>query len=102
MTWKYERSKERIDKERNRIEKTDISIKKLTREMDLSNLSPTDARIVHGVHMYSDITNYSELLGDSLLSKDNFRRLYRYLNAIMVEQRHIIQATFDGDKIQVQ
>lgn len=78
--------------------KSDISItvKKLTREMDLSNLGLTEARLVNSVHLYSKIANFSAILGDLLLCQDYSTRLHRYLHIIRVEQRRIMQFVFDG------
>lgn len=102
MAWDFDRSKERVEAEKKRIREIGITVKPLTREMDLSNLSPTDVRLVHGVHMYTDITNFDALLEDPLLRRDSSKRLYRFVNAVVREQRHIAQVVFDGDKIQVQ
>ena len=102
MTWDYERSKERVEKEWKRLQEAEINVEPLTREMDLSNLSPTEARLVHGVHLYADILNFGDILDESLMCRDDYKRLYRYLHVMRVELRRIIQSVFDGDKIQVQ
>jgi class 3 adenylate cyclase len=102
MAWDFERSNKRVDDERKRIEQSGISVKPLAREMDLANLSPTEARLVHGVHLYSTIENLEELLKNDLLRRNNFRGLHRFLHVLRIEQRRIIQKIFDGDKIQVQ
>jgi class 3 adenylate cyclase len=102
MAWDFDRSKERVENERKRIDEIGMVVKKLTREMDLTNLSPTEGRLVHGVHMYTDVTNFAELLSDRLMRKDGSKRLYRYMNAVVREQRHIQQVVFNGDKVQVQ
>lgn len=101
MAWNYENSKNRLSEERKRLDKAGFTVKKLTREMDLSNLGLTEARLVHGVHSYANIANYSEILDDPLLRRDDSKRLHRYLHVIRVEQRRIMQSVFDGDKIQV-
>ena len=92
----------RLRKQWESLQKAGINIAKLTREMDLSNLSPTDARLVHGVHVYSAIMNFSELLADPLMRKDDFKRLLRYCHCLQVELRRLVQNVFEGDKIQVQ
>jgi len=102
MSWDYERSKERLAEEWKRIREVGISVEKLAREMDLRNLSPTDARVVHGTHLYAGVCNLGALLDDGLMRRDNFLRLHRYLHVVRVEQRRIVQEVFDGDKIQVQ
>ena len=89
-------------REWSRLQDAGITVSKLTREMDLSNLSPTEARTVHGCHLYCHAVNFAEALDDPLLSRDNFKRLHRYLHVLRVEQRRIIQSVFDGDKVQVQ
>lgn len=102
MSWNVEESKERLDKEWKRLQEAGITVSKLTREMDLSNLSPTEARTVHGCHLYCHAVNFAQAIDDPLLSRDNFKRLHRYLHVLRVEQRRIMQSVFDGDKIQVQ
>lgn len=102
MQWNIERSKERLQQERARIEKAGLNISRLTREMDLSNLSPTDARIVHGTHLYCHLSNFGEVLDSPLMRQDNFKRLHRLLHVLRVEQRYTLQQVFGGDKIQVQ
>lgn len=102
MAWDFNRSKNRVEAEEKRIDEVGIVVKRLTREMDLTNLSPTDTRLVHGVHMYTNVTNFNDLLADPLMRKDGSKRLYRYIGAVVREQRHIQQVVFDGDKIQVQ
>jgi class 3 adenylate cyclase len=102
MGWNIETSRERLRQEWSRLQDAGITVSKLTREMDLSNLSPTEARTVHGCHLYCHAVNFAEALDDPLLSRDNFKRLHRYLHVLRVEQRRIIQSVFDGDKIQVQ
>src|SRR5947207_1346264 len=54
MSWNYEKSRARLKDEWRRINEAGVTVKPLTREMDLSNLSPTDARLVTGVHLYAD------------------------------------------------
>jgi hypothetical protein len=102
MGWSIETSRERLMREWSRLQDAGITVSKLTREMDLSNLSPTEARTVHGCHLYCHAVNFAEALDDPLLSRDNFKRLHRYLHVLRVEQRRIIQSVFDGDKVQVQ
>ena len=102
MSWNFERSENRLAAERKRIEKSGVTVKPLTREMNLSNLSPTDARLVTGVHLYADITNLDALLLDPVQRRDDYRRIYRTLHLSRRELRRILQSIFCGDKIQVQ
>src|SRR5262245_20712211 len=102
MSWDFERSKNRVGAERKRIEKAGVSVRPLTREMNLYNLSPTDARLVNGVHLYADITNLDALLQDPTQRRDEYRRIYRTLHLTQRELRRILQSLFCGDKIQVQ
>ncbi len=102
MAWNYEESKERLSKQWQSLQKSGINIAKLSREMDLNNLSPSDARLVHGVHVYAAIMNFSELLADPMMRRDDFKRLLRYCHCLQVELRRVVQDIFEGDKIQVQ
>ncbi len=102
MSWNFDRSKKRVEAEAKRLAHAGISVKPLTREMDLTNLSPTEARQVNGVHLYSNVENLEELLTSEALRKNNFRALHRFFQVFRSEQRRIIQNVFEGDKIQVQ
>lgn len=74
----------------------------LNTEMDLSNLSATDVRIVHGAHFYLDVTNARQLVESTVLRREDFKPLHRYMHVLRIELRRIVQQVFDGDKIQVQ
>ena len=100
--WNFDESKKRTSKQRELLEKTEISIKRLTREMDLTNLSPSDVRIVHGTHLYLGITNFRDVVESSTLRREDFKPLHHYMQVLRVELRRIAQQVFDGDKIQVQ
>jgi class 3 adenylate cyclase len=102
MGWDYEESKRRLAEEWKRIDGAKFVVKKLTREMNLSNLGLTEGRLVHGVHVYAGIPNFPAVLEDPTLRRDDSKRLHRYLHVVRIEQRRIIQSIFDGDKIQVQ
>jgi class 3 adenylate cyclase len=102
MAWNLERSKERIAAERKRVEAAGVVVRPLAREMDLTNLSPINARLVSGVHLYADLTNLDEILLDPVQSRDDYRRVYRTLHLTRRELRRILQSVFCGDKIQVQ
>jgi class 3 adenylate cyclase len=102
VSWNEQRSTDRLRAEAQRITTTGITVTQLTREMDLHNLSTTDARLVSGVHLYADITNLDELLKDETLRRENHKRLYRLLHLTRRELRHITESVFGGDKIQIQ
>jgi hypothetical protein len=53
VSWNEQRSTDRLRAEAVRISTTGITVTPLTREMDLHNLSTTDARLVTGVHLRS-------------------------------------------------
>ena len=74
MAWNFEVSKDRLQREWKRITDTGITVKPHTREMDLSNLSTTDTRLVNGVHLYADISNLHAVLADPLQRRDDYRR----------------------------
>ena len=100
--WGLDKSKERVSKQWNDLTKSGIVVKKLKREMDLSNLGLNEARQVHGAHLYADITNLAAALEDATLRNEHFKPLHRYLHVLRVEMRRVVQTVFDGDKIQVQ
>jgi hypothetical protein len=98
MNWNFQRSKDRLAAEWARINEAGLNIQRLTREMDLSNLSPSDARIVHGAHLYCHIANFSEVIDSPLMRRDDFKRLHRLLHILRIEQRQSLQQVFDGEK----
>jgi class 3 adenylate cyclase len=100
--WDLDKSRERVSKQWDALKTEDINVERLTREMDLSNLSATDVRIVHGAHLYLDVTNIRQLVESAVLRREDFKPLHRYMHVLRVEMRRIVQQVFDGDKIQVQ
>jgi class 3 adenylate cyclase len=100
--WNKEASSKRVSEQWKALDPDDITVKRLTREMDLNNLSPTDVRIVHGAHLYLDVTNIRHLVENNTLRREDFKPLHRYMHVLRVELRRILQRVFDGDKIQIQ
>jgi class 3 adenylate cyclase len=100
--WDKDTSSGRVSKQWANLKAEDITVERLTREMDLSNLSATDVRIVHGAHFYLDVTNIRQLVESGVLRREDFKPLHRYMHVLRMELRRITQQVFDGDKIQVQ
>jgi class 3 adenylate cyclase len=100
--WNKEASSKRVSQQWKALDPNDITVKRLTREMDLNNLSATDVRIVHGAHLYLDVTNIRHLVENKTLRREDFKPLHRYMHVLRVELRRILQHVFDGDKIQIQ
>lgn len=100
--WNKEASSKRVSEQWKALDPNDITVKRLTREMDLNNLSATDVRIVHGAHLYLDVTNIRHLVENNTLRREDFKPLHRYMHVLRVELRRILQHVFDGDKIQIQ
>jgi acetate kinase len=100
--WDRDKSSERVSKQWDTLKTEDITVERLTREMDLSNLSATDVRIVHGAHFYLDVTNARQLVESTVLRREDFKPLHRYMHVLRIELRRIVQQVFEGDKIQVQ
>ena len=100
--WNEDVSRERVSKQWDALDPKNINVKRLTREMDLTNLSATDVRIVHGAHLYLDVTNIRQLVENNTLRREDFKPLHRYMHVVRIELRRIVQKIFDGDKIQVQ
>lgn len=102
MSWHYERSKNRLAAEWERVSDLEYTVTRMTREMDLNSLANTDVRQVLGVQLYVEIANIDELLQDPQQRRDDYRRIYRTLHLTRKELRRILQSVFCGDKIQVQ
>jgi class 3 adenylate cyclase len=102
MSWDYERSKNRLAAEWERVSDSEYTVTRMTREMNLNSLANTDVRQVFGVHLYAEIANVEELLEDPQQRRDDYRRIYRTLHLTRKELRRILQSVFCGDKIQVQ
>ena len=100
--WDLNKSSERVAKQWEDLKTEEITVERLKREMDLSNLSATDVRIVHGAHLYLDVTNIRHLVESAVLRREDFKPLHRYVHVLRIELRRIVQQVFDGDKIQVQ
>jgi len=100
--WEQKTASERVSDQWDALVAEEVNVQRLTREMNLANLSRTDVRIVHGAHLYLDITNIRHLVDSAVLRREDFKPLHRYMHVLWIELRRIIQQVFDGDKVQVQ
>ncbi len=75
--WNQDTSSKRTSDQWKALNDKQITVKKLTREMNLNNLSPTDVRIVHGTHLYLDIKNFRDVVGNATLRRDDFVSVQR-------------------------
>lgn len=100
MAWDYERSCERIVAEADRLGSIEVS--KLTRGMDLENLSPTNCREVFGAHVYVDVSNLEQLVSDGALARDDYKRLIRCVHLYQREVSRILEKHFEGVKVHFQ
>lgn len=90
--WNEKEARERLRKSYD--ETKDLVLKLLTKEMNLENLSPTDCRIVRGVHLYLDVVNLQGLLDDAREDQEKLRKLLR---ALHVYQRVTTKLLYEID-----
>lgn len=83
MSWNYDRSDERVKKHLD--EMGEIEIKPMAREMNLDNLSETVCRDIFGAHVYAEIRNLAELVGELTEPADR----QRLIQATHIYQREI-------------
>ena len=83
MGWNREKAAERITAARDAI--TDVEVKDLVRETDLSNLALNVAYRIDGVHAYVDITNPEVMLASA--QEESERTHQRYLRFLHLTQR---------------
>jgi len=83
MTWRYDRSEERVKTHLQNI--GEIEVEPLVREMDLENLSETVCRQIYGAHVYAEIRNLSTLV--NAMTADTDRR--RVIQAAHIYQREV-------------
>ncbi|MDH5581923.1 MAG: hypothetical protein OEY33_08435, partial [Bdellovibrionales bacterium] len=97
MGWNGKNSRDRI-KERD-FKSREISLKDLTKEMDLTNLGPKDVRRVNGAHIYIDTPNFHELVWKCRDDKSKQKKLIRALNTL---QRVWSDICKDTDLVSIQ
>lgn len=102
MAWNYDKSYERVQKTHDDLRVEDIELEKLTKTMDLDNLSTKKCRLIYGAHIYANISNFDILLSDSTLKKDDFARLIRCLHVYQKEVTRIVETVLEGVKIHFQ
>lgn len=102
MAWNYDKSYKRVKKSYDDLKVEDIALEKLSKTMDLENLSPVKCRLIYGAHLYTDISNFDILLSDRTLKKDDYARLIRCLHVYQKEVTRIVENVFEGIKIHFQ
>jgi class 3 adenylate cyclase len=79
-----------------------LIVKPLTKEMNLENLTPTDCRVVTGVHLYLDVVNLQEHLDEAGEDKDKLRKLLRHLHVYQRVLTSLLYETDGAEKIHFQ
>jgi class 3 adenylate cyclase len=80
-TWDKDRASKRIDARIAELPIGDIEIKKFVRETDLTSLPRNVAYRIHGVHLYADIVNLTDMLHVTDVEGETcHRRTLRFLN----------------------
>ena len=90
--WNERDARERLLKSYD--ETKDLVVQPLTKEMNLENLTPTDCRIVMGVHVYLDVVNLQQHQDEAGEDKEKLRKLLRHLH---VYQRVITSLLYETD-----
>lgn len=98
MSWNREDSKERMQRSFEQMK--DVDVQPLTREMDLEKLAYNQARIVSGVHVYLDVSNFEDLLKERREDTAKLRKLLRHL-AVYQRQAERLLRTYDGAAVRV-
>lgn len=93
MSWKYDTSKERVQKHADNM--GEIEIKKLTREADLNNLSETRCREIYGAHVYFAVCNFAKMATEDASDENEYKRL---IQAIHIYQREVARIVEHDDK----
>lgn len=98
-TWNNDRASARIKAKIDALPLRDIEIKPYVRDTDLSNLPPSVAYRVDGVHLYADILNLDDMLHVTEVEGETcHRRTLRFLNLQYRAVHRILQSE---DAIQV-
>jgi class 3 adenylate cyclase len=103
MSWSYEKSIKRIQEHLDAM--GEISVEKLVREADLSNLlTETTCREIFGAHVYVGVTNFNRLASDRQMVKDDYARLVRAVHIFQREVARIVEEVdaFDAVRIHFQ
>ncbi len=98
--WNEKEARERLAKSYE--ETKDLELKPLTKEMNLENLSPTDCRIVTGVHVYLDVVNLQSHLDEAGEDKEKLRKLLRHLHVYQRLITNLLYETDGAEKIHFQ
>lgn len=101
MAWKYDTSKQRIEKYRDSL--GEITIEKLKKEANLQTLlTPTNCREIYGAHTYVHVSNFAKLASAEIDDEDEYKGFIRMVHIYQREVGHIIEDIFDGVRIHFQ
>src|SRR5262245_14644849 len=103
MAWDYDRSMDRIKAHLDSMDEIEVS--KLVREADLDNLlTETCCREIYGVHVYVDVSNFSELASCDPEESDDYKRLIQAVHIYQREVSRIVEdaGIFDGFRVHFQ
>jgi class 3 adenylate cyclase len=98
--WKEKEARERLRKSYD--ETKDLVVKPLTKEMNLENLTPTDCRVVTGVHLYLEVVNLQQHLDEAGEDKEKLRKLLRHLHVYQRVLTSLLYETEGAEKIHFQ
>lgn len=93
MAWDEQRSRERVEK--NDHSKDEINIDNLVRTKDFYALGKKDVRRVKGAHIYVDVPNFHEAVGNAGDDKEKQKKLLRAASVLRKGQGEL----FDEDDV---
>jgi class 3 adenylate cyclase len=100
MSWKYDKSKERIQKHVDNM--GEIEIKKLVREADLNNLlSETCCRQIYAAHVYFIVCNFAKMATEDASDENEYKRLIQAIHIYQREVKRIVEHDDKFDGLQV-
>ena len=95
MSWNEERSRERVKS--NDFKDYEINVSDLSTSRDFRTLGTKEVRRVNGVHIYADIPNFHEAVGDTGNDKQKQRKLVRAASVLRKIQRDLLEHDDIGD-----
>src|SRR5215207_9114296 len=90
MAWTYEKSRDRVKARWDRRADLDISVEKLGRQMELTNITLPKSKRVRGVHLYATVAGSGQL--DVLTDNTAAAGTIRVLGAWLAEASRITAA----------
>src|SRR3989339_503333 len=99
IDWNYDKTFERMEKDRDAITLDDNDVSGVSTKVDLDNLSIKNNKKLDAVTFYADISGFTRLIKKEQ-DEDTIKELIKVFHVIRKEMREVVVTDFGGTRIQ--